>query len=146
MIGLRKCMKLKELKTSGNSIGVDDFDTVSILMDIGYPKLRTLDLLSCGIEDDLVELISPVLSKNKSLRYLYLHSNVFGERGVLALLKAVHDTSSFEKTLASSNHTVYKITADGADNRLDNRLFFRMPSKHFTRSWVICFWSRDCWV
>ena len=129
LIGLRKCRILKKLSLSGNSIGADDFDTISVLMDNEYPKLRELDLVSCGIEDDLAELISPVLSKNRSLRYFYLNNNVFGETGVLALLKAVHDTSSFEKTL-SSNHTIWKITADGTGAPTDDRLFCScMPAK-----------------
>jgi len=92
-------------------------DTLTMLMDNGYPKLRKLDLQSCGIGDDLIEMISPALSKNESLRYFILHNhrrgerNMIGERGVAALSNAVHNSSSFEKTLGS-NHTIWKIVTD----------------------------------
>mmetsp|Transcript_11895 Transcript_11895/g.22004 ORF Transcript_11895/g.22004 Transcript_11895/m.22004 type:complete len:487 (-) Transcript_11895:112-1572(-) len=116
--GLRKCRRLKKIDISGNSVGVDDVSTVSMLLDNGYPRLRQLDLQSCGIGDDLIEIISPVLTKNTSLRYLIMHNlragerNNIGKRGFAALSKAVHDSSSFEKTLAS-NHTVFKINVEG---------------------------------
>lgn len=115
----RKFKVLKKLDLSGNRIGVDDFETVLILMDNGYPKLKQLDLQSCGISDDLIELFSPVLTRNKSLSHLHLHNyqsgerNLVGERGAMALCRVLHDSSSITKTLAS-NHTVMKMPIEGA--------------------------------
>ena len=91
--------------------------TVTLMLDNGYPILRKLDLQSCGIGDDLIEMISPVLSENKSLNYLTLHNhqngarNMIGERGGAALCNAVHDISSFKKTF-ESNHTILKLTME----------------------------------
>jgi hypothetical protein len=109
---------------SGNRLGINDADTVTMLMDNEYPKLRQLDFMGCGITDDFVETISPALSKNKSLRYInmrYLRThtdartaNQIWDRGVAALTKAIHDSSTFEKILAS-NHTIWKINLDGAE-------------------------------
>ena len=124
--GTRHCRRLKKLDISGNRLGIDDADTVTMLMDNEYPKLRQFDLMGCGITDDFVETISPALSKNKSLRYINMRdlargtrtdvrtANKIGDRGVAALTKAIHDSSTFEKTLAS-NHTIWKINVDGAE-------------------------------
>ena len=132
--GARHCKKLKKLNISGNTLGIDDADTVVMLMDNGYPKLQEFNLQGCDITDDFVEKISPALSNNKSLRYLWMNStyegfdtspsktNDIGTRGVAALSKAVHDSSTFENTLAS-NHTIRKIILSEADEDLFDHLF-----------------------
>ena len=121
--GTRKCMRLKKLNINDSLIRTEDAETLSILLDKGHPKLYELELKRCGISDDLIELVSPSLSQNKSLQYLHLHNhdypgrnvreaNVIGRRGAMALINTVHDSSSFEATL-ESNHTLRKITMDG---------------------------------
>jgi hypothetical protein len=125
LTGTRLCPRLDELDISGNTLRLDDANTVSMLLDNGYPNLRQLNLKVCGITDEFVEAMSPALSKNKSLRYLNLFnftqgeiglgSNVIGPRGLTAISKAICDCSSFKSILAS-NHTVKKITMDGMDS------------------------------
>jgi hypothetical protein len=122
LTGTRLCQRLKELYISGNSLRLDDANTVSMLLDNGYPNLRQLYLKECGITDEFVEAMSPALSKNKSLRCLNLTNysrgeipNVIGPRGVTAISKAICDCSSFKSILAS-NHTVKKIMMEGMDS------------------------------
>ena len=96
-----------------------------------YPYLRELNLNSMGINDDIVEQFSSSFRDNRSLRYLHMcnntrrtggSDNVIGRRGVAALCKAVHDTSSFENTL-SSNDTVWKISIDENIDNNSNLLY-----------------------
>ena len=121
--GTRKCMRLKKLNINNNLIRTEDaHETLSILLDQGHPKLYVIDLECCGIRDDIIELVSPSLSQNKSLELLHLHNyglgsnlreaNVIGSRGAMALINVVHNSSSFKETLAS-NHTIRKITIEG---------------------------------
>jgi hypothetical protein len=129
LTGTRLCQRLKQLDISGNTLRLDDANTVSMLLDNGYPNLRLLELRNCGITDEFVEAMSPALSKNKSLRCLKMHnydpnfhaahvqgkiSNVIGPRGAAALSKAICDLSTFKNILAS-NHTVWKVTIDDAN-------------------------------
>ena len=59
-------MRLKKLKINDSLIRTEDAETLSILLDKGHPKLYELELKRCGIRDDLIELVSPSLSQNKS--------------------------------------------------------------------------------
>lgn len=112
--GLQKCSKLDTLILSGNTVNPADVDTITFLLGNGYPKLRMLELQSCGIDDDFIEMISPTLAKNKTVRNLHLHNirngseNRIGDRGISVLCKVVHDSTSFRNTLRS-NHFIYKI-------------------------------------
>lgn len=136
----RECKRLKNLDLSDNLVGYDDaghwkhdaetLEVLEVLLDNKYPRIRDLNLNDCGITDDIVEeVIAPFLSRNRTLRYLKVQKNKqglrqgsgdVGERGVAALRRAVHDTSSFQNTLAS-NHFIYKIMASGG--ALDSKLF-----------------------
>jgi hypothetical protein len=109
--GLKKCTMLKKLNIRGNMLGIADSDIIALLLGSGYPALRELDLDDCGINDDMIDVICPVLTSNKTLRYFYLTGmkNVIGVRGTSALCNAVNDTSSFKKIL-ESNHFIWKIT------------------------------------
>jgi hypothetical protein len=112
--GLQKCSILNTLILSGNTVNPADVDTITFLLGNGYPKLRTLELQSCGIDDDIIDIIGPTLAKNKTVRYLILHNirngaeNRFGTRGLSVLCRVVHDSSSFRSTL-QSNHFIWKI-------------------------------------
>lgn len=108
LTGTRLCQRLNKLDISGNTLTLDDANTVSMLLDNEYPNLRRLNLNDCGITDEFVEAMSPALSKNKSLRYLNLindpyrlrYPNIVGPRGVTAISKAICDCSSFKNFLA----------------------------------------------
>ena len=112
---------MRELFLSSNGINVDDIPTFAVLLDDGYLRLRELRLQSCGLDDEFIKLISPILAKNTYLRYLNLHNNLnctnigednsIGESGVEALATAVHGGYSFRSTLAS-NHTICKINIE----------------------------------
>ena len=119
--GTRKCMRLKKLNINNNLIRTEDaHETLSILLGKGHPKLYLIDLGRCGIRDDLIELVSPSLAQNKSLKFLRLHNhgvgsnsaNAIGRRGAMALINVAHNSSSFKATLAS-NHTIMKISIEG---------------------------------
>jgi hypothetical protein len=127
--GLQHCSRLKELDISANTVRADDVDTVKMLMDNKhFPKLRSFFLNRCGITDNFVVMISPALMKNESLRFFFMTDhyparelpdragvvNEVGARGVAALSKVIHDTSTFEKTLAS-NHTLWKVCVSNED-------------------------------
>jgi hypothetical protein len=75
----------------------------------------------CGINNDVIEAISPALSNNRTVRYLhfYEHGNVIGKSGTTALCKALCDPSSF-KSIMDSNHHLWKTMSGGPT---ENHLF-----------------------
>eukprot|EP00956_Cyclotella_meneghiniana_P027721 scaffold62835_cov36-Cyclotella_meneghiniana.AAC.1 len=115
---------LKKLDISGTILRIDDSYTITFLMGKDFSMLRELRLNDCRITDDFIEKISPALSKNKSLRYLHMwcKNTIVGARGEIALLKAVHDSSSFRNTLRS-NHTVCKIIYNGSSDEIYNACY-----------------------
>ena len=129
-----QCPMLKKLDISGTILRIDDSYTITFLMGKDFSMLRELNLHSCSITDDFIERISIALSKNKSLRYLHMghlydsnhffrgKNNNIGARGEMALVKAVHDSSSFENTLRS-NHTIWKIVYNGGSGEIFNACY-----------------------
>ena len=109
--GLVECKQLRTLDISGNRIKLVDAAILSYLL-IESPKLRDFSLSNCGIDDDILEAVSPALSKNRTVRYLHLYDDIIKNRGFIALCKAVFDPSSF-KSMMDSNHHVLKIITGG---------------------------------
>lgn len=128
-----QCPVLKKLDISGTILRIDDSYTIGFLLSEEFPILRELCLQSCGITDDFIETMSTALSSNRSLRYLFMgnlhdsdrsfkgENNMIRVRGEMALLKAVHDSSSFKSTL-HSNHTIWKINYEGISS-ISNKIY-----------------------
>lgn len=104
--GLVKCKMLTRLNLRGTVLGVADANTIAFLLGNEYPKLRYLKLISCGITDDMIEVISRGLLKSTTIEDVHLEGNEIGDRGLA--LKKVVDTSTFEACM-QSNHSIYKI-------------------------------------
>ena len=148
-LGMR-CKRLIELDLGNNTLGASTWVVSMLLNNNVYPSLRTLGLNSMGINDDIIEQFSSSLRDNRSVRYLHMcnrsykaggSDNVIGSRGVAALCTAVHDTSSFENTLAS-NHIVWKISVDGIiSNVLFNSTVVNYGSSGSTRNYKIA-WEK----
>ena len=125
-----KCRRLKELDLNNNTCTRAWIFSMLLNNDV-YPCLRKLDINSMGINDDMIEVFSSSLRDNRSVRYLNMCNytrrtggldNVIGRRGVAALCKVVHDTSSFKNTL-SSNDIVWKISIDENIDSNSNLLY-----------------------
>jgi hypothetical protein len=142
LMGLKKCTELDRVDISGNDVGnfsKEDVKAMGVLLSNGHPKLRQLELSDCNIDGKFIQMMIPLLRKNKTLRYLMLHQcqkmharrfipdhmkNHIGEDGESALCKTIHDTSSFLNTL-QSNHFIRKIPGTG------NRFFEAIKLNHY---------------
>eukprot|EP00984_Skeletonema_dohrnii_P019320 scaffold9199_cov178-Skeletonema_dohrnii-CCMP3373.AAC.6 len=114
IMGAQELKELKNLQLENNNLysTAENAQALSVLFDGGYPLLRQLFLEDCGIDSELIETSAPALLSNKILWQCHLVNNPIGDRGVEAFIKAVCDSTSFEKIL-TSNHTLGKIILGG---------------------------------